>query len=115
MNPKSEEFKEELTRRQYEHALPYFDQDAQRIKKAYDTQSEVTQIASLSQPDTSYVEPIAPIPHGHKKPDWEVIEPLHYINKEVSPDEVQYLSDRVPLYGHKQHHQTHLKPSTVDF
>ena len=31
---RSEQFKQELTRRQYEHSMPYFDRDTQRLRAA---------------------------------------------------------------------------------
>ena len=54
MNPKSEEFRQELNRRQYEHALPYFDKDAQRLHApSFDEHED----------KKTYVDPVAIIPH----------------------------------------------------
>ena len=99
MNPKSEEFKQELNRRQYEHSLPYFDQDTQKLQQKFDEPSDISTV------EPAYVEPIAFIPQTHKKPDWQVVEPLHYVNEEQSPDDIQFV-ERVPLYhkSHKQHY-----------
>ena len=42
----------------------------------------MTPVVSMTNPEGTFVEPIASLP-TYKKPDWEVVEPLHYVNEEV--------------------------------